>query len=85
MNMGTDGEMYCNCMAQLLPRIALVQSIFDKRASTGHQQIDAEIVFLQFRKMLELIAFSSLIANKGVYSKDHASFATEWRATQMLK
>ncbi len=35
--------------------------------------------------MLEQIAFGSLIANKDVYSKVRASFATDWHATRMLK
>jgi hypothetical protein len=81
----TDAELYCSCMEQLLPRFDLVKSVFAKRVTSGHDVLDAEIVFLQFRKMLEQIAFASLVANKDVYSKVRASFATDWRAKNMLK
>jgi hypothetical protein len=64
----TDAELYCSCMEQLLPRFELVKCIFAKQVTSGHDSLDAEIVFLQFRKMLEHIAFASLVANKDVYS-----------------
>jgi hypothetical protein len=72
-------------MERLLPRIHLAQSVFARSVTTGNDGLDAEIVFLQFRKMLEQIAFSSLVANKAVYSAARAKFATDWRATKMLK
>ena len=80
----TDAELYCSCMEQLLPRFELVRCVFEKQVTSGHDFLDAEIVFLQFRKMLEQIAFASLVANKDVYSKVRSSFATDWRATKML-
>ena len=72
-------------MEQLLPRFELVKCVFAKQVTSGHDFLDAEIVFLQFRKMLEQIAFASLVANKDIYSKVYASFANDWRATKMLK
>jgi hypothetical protein len=72
-------------MEQLLPRFELVKRVFAKQVTSGHAFLDVEIVFLQFRKMLEQIAFSSLAANKTVYSTVRASFATDWHATKMLK
>jgi hypothetical protein len=81
----TDIEIYCDCMEQVLPRIHLVESVFTRIVTTGNDALDAEIVFLQFRKMLEQIAFASLVANKSAYSAARAKFATDWRATKMLK
>lgn len=40
---------------------------------------------LQIRKILELIAFSSLIANKRVYSKVYENFAKHWNAKTLLR
>jgi len=80
-----DAILYCKCMEQLLPRFNLLKSVFARQFTTGHDLMDAEIVFLQFRVMLEQIAFASLVANKDVYSKARAQFAREWRATKMLK
>ena len=83
--MSKDAELYCGCMEQLLQRIALVHALFERRVTTGHDRLDAEIVFLQFRKMLEHVALGSLVANKDVYSKARVSFAKDWHAQRMLQ
>lgn len=44
-----------------------------------------ETVCLQFRKILELIAFSSLIANVNEYSQQYDKFAEHWNARLMLR
>lgn len=44
-----------------------------------------ESACLQVRKILELIAFGSLVANKHLYSKLHSDFAKHWHAGNMLK
>lgn len=72
-------------MEQLLRRFDLVNGVFAKRVTSGHDFLNVEIVFLQFRKMLEQNAFGSLVANRDVYSRVRASFATDWHATRMLK
>jgi hypothetical protein len=72
-------------MEDLPPRIRLARSIFARTITTGTDFLDAEIVFLQFRKMLEQIAFASLAANRKAYSAARAKFATEWRAKTMLE
>jgi hypothetical protein len=43
-----------------------------------------EFVALQFRQILELIAFGSLVANEKVYAAEHADFAKEWNAKKLL-
>jgi hypothetical protein len=83
--MSKDAELYCNCMTELLQRTTLIRSVFARRVTTGYDPADREIVFLQFRKVLELVAFGSLVANKDEYSKVRASFAKEWRAKDMLQ
>ena len=44
-----------------------------------------ESICLQFRKILELIAFSSLIANKDRYALAHKNFESHWNAELLLK
>jgi hypothetical protein len=44
----------------------------------------AELIFVQFRKTLEEIAFASLSANREKYSEVHANFSKHWRAKDML-
>jgi hypothetical protein len=41
-------------------------------------------VYLQFRKILELIALASLVANKDEYSKIRTRFETDWHAERIL-
>ena len=40
---------------------------------------------MQIRKILELIAFSSLVSNIELYSKEYDKFAKFWNAELMLK
>jgi len=44
-----------------------------------------ESVYLQFRKILELIALGSLVANKGEFSKVYNDFAKYWNARSLLR
>ena len=43
-----------------------------------------ESICLQIRKIVELIAFSSLIANKEAYASVHQDFAKHWNAKRLL-
>jgi hypothetical protein len=72
-------------MEELRRRIQLVKSIGAKSFTTGREEFDQDIVFLQLRKVLELIAFASLIANKEKYEAEYKRFATQWRAQRLLE
>jgi hypothetical protein len=76
---------YCNCMEEVRHRVGLVRSLLTHSVSTGYPAFDTEMVFLQFRKILELVAFASLTANKDVYSAAYEKFATHWNAERMLR
>jgi hypothetical protein len=79
-----DATTYCNCMAQIRQRINLVQQVLNRAITTGEEVFDIEVIFVQFRKILELIAFSTLTANKEKYSAAHENFAQHWKAKSML-
>jgi len=72
-------------MEEVRDRVNLVKSVGEHRTSTGHEVFDVELVFVQLRKILELIAFASLTANKEKYSHAHAKFMTHWKAKLMLQ
>ncbi len=82
--MPTEIEIYCNHMAQVRQRIGVVQAVTAGLITTGTEVFDTELVFLQFRKTLELIAFGSLCANKAAYSAVHKNFGSHWKAKAML-
>src|SRR3989442_14231436 len=79
-----DTSRYIKCMQEVRARLKLIESVTAKQLTTGQPFSDVEFVFLQLRKILELIAFASLSANKEQYSAAHAKFATHWNAKRML-
>ena len=83
--MSNDTVTYCNCMSQIRQRTGLVQSVLNRTVTTGQDVFDTELIFVQFRKILELIAFSTLTANREKYSLAHANFAVHWNAKSMLE
>jgi hypothetical protein len=44
----------------------------------------AETIGLQFRKILELIVFASLTANKKLYATAYANFSKHWEASKLI-
>lgn len=80
-----DTERYLKCMWEVRDRINLISSVVNCQITVGREDFAAELIFLQFRKVLELIAFASLTANRAKYSAAHARFAEHWRAKDMLK
>jgi len=72
-------------MEEVRARVNLICSVGTGSLSVGRKEFDIELVFVQFRMILELIAFGSLIANKAEYSAAYANFATHWNAQRMLK
>lgn len=44
-----------------------------------------ELIFVQFRKALELIAFATLTANREKYSATYENFRSHWKAKLMLE
>lgn len=83
--MNPDTMLYINCMEEARFRLKFVKDLPARNGTTGHQAIDQELVFLQLRKILELIAFASLTANREKYAAAHKKFATFWKAKAMLE
>ena len=82
--MPSDIQIYCDCMARIRDRINVVNKVLAGTIQLGHSDQIAELIFVQFRKTLEEIAFASLSANKEKYSEVHANFSKHWRAKDML-
>jgi hypothetical protein len=77
-------SMYCNHMQEIKNRSALVRTVLSGEKTLGVESHDYEVFALNMRKILELIAFSSLIANKDKYAEAYQSFAREWRVKDVL-
>lgn len=85
MDMSDDTKLYINCMEEVRFRLNFVRDLPARNGTTGYQVIDQELVFLQLRKMLELIAFASLTANKAKYNAAYRKLTTVWNAKEMLR
>jgi hypothetical protein len=83
--MNEETRLYINCMEEVRDRVNFAKAVGAHRITTGREVFDIELVFLQLRKILELIAFASLTAHKEKYSSAHEKFATHWKAKLMLR
>src|ERR1700687_837996 len=83
--MVSDQQIYANSMAAIRDRINKVQTIMAGRIGTGDKDLDAELIFTQFRKVIEGIAYALLSANKIHYSARHDDVETAWRAKQLIQ
>lgn len=78
-------RLYANSMSRIYQRVGLVHRVLDRQCDLGSEAFDTELVYLQFRKVLEEIAFSSLAANKTEYAALHTNFSKHWKAEKILQ
>jgi hypothetical protein len=82
--METPGmQKYATLMQLVKLRIELVERLMQDKDKLPIVP-RFEFVALQFRQILELVAFGSLIANEKVYASTHTDFAREWNAKKLL-
>lgn len=82
--MASEIETYVRSMAEVRQRLGVVRAGLGGQIGTGHEAFNAELVFVQLRKVLELIAFGSLCANRAKYSDMHCNFAQHWNTKRLL-
>lgn len=80
-----DIQKYCDLMEEIKLRVAVVDFFLTGKGHALYQPTTIESVCLQIRKVLELIAFGSLVANKESYSAAYEQFAKHWNARLMLR
>ena len=76
-------EKYCDVMEEIKKRISVID-YYLRGAHAVYMPPTVESVGLQLRKVLELIAFASLVANRDSYAAAYAKFASHWHAGRML-
>jgi hypothetical protein len=72
-------------MEEVKIRSAVIHSLLKGGITFGVKQIDEECIFMNFRMILELIAFGSMVANKEKYTSAYADFRKHWHARRMLR
>jgi hypothetical protein len=80
-----DVQMYIFCMEEIKKRIYIISQFLEKKATTSQPITDVEFLCLQFRKVLEFIALSSLSANREKYEEIRSNFKTDWHAERIMK
>ena len=78
-------NLYAEQLREIKRRTEVIDFFLHKGGHALYQAATIESICLQFRKILELIAFSSLIANKDRYAAAHKNFESHWNAELLLK
>jgi len=80
-----EQKIYYELMESIKSRIILISKISSGKFSSGDIRHDTESAYLHLRKVLELIAFSSLVVNKDLYVKARSDCEYVWRANKLLE
>src|SRR5437773_1723392 len=75
---------YSALMKEIKLRFNAIDHLLSGRGDALYLQTTTESIYLQLRKVLELIAFGSLLANKDLYTEIYADFAKAWNAKRLL-
>jgi hypothetical protein len=81
----SDIQKYLSAIESVRSHLRVVDAVYCRRINTGHADLNAELIFLHFRKALEELAFSSLASNREKYSAQHPQFGRFWKAKELLK
>ncbi len=80
-----DIMRYCDLMEEIKRRMNVLDFFARSERSAMYTPTTVESACLQLRKILELIAFGSLVANEEAYSAVYSDFAKHWNAGELLK
>ena len=83
--MTTAAATYCSCMEDVKQRLQMIKSITEGHSPLGSEGHDAEVVCLLLRRVLEQIAFSSLVAQRETYEAVHNDVTSVWRAKRLIE
>lgn len=78
-------KKYLTLMGEIKRRTTVTQALANGMVRVVYKATTIESIYLQYRKMLELIALGSLVANKEVFSKVYQDFAKYWNAEFLVK
>ena len=78
-------DYYKSIMIEIIRRANVIYSIYYKRFTTNFLLTDMEFCSLQFRKIIELLLVSTLIANKEEYEKQSIEFEKNWNLDKKFK
>ncbi|MHB1143974.1 MAG: hypothetical protein ACYCZS_03645 [Thiobacillus sp.] len=80
-----DLDRYAELMAEVRRRLEAINDFLGGRTRTTYVRTTTESICLQLRKILELIAFASLVSNRKAYASLRQDIARDWHADRILK
>jgi len=80
-----DLSRYCSCLTEVRSRIDLADRIVAAAANINDQEVVAEILGIQLRKSLELVALATLAAHRESYEEAYTGIESEWNAKKIFK
>jgi hypothetical protein len=72
-------------MEEIKLRTRVLDAFIHGAATAVYRATNIESTYLQFRKIIELIAFGSLVANKEAIAKVYQEFSRLWNARRLLR
>jgi hypothetical protein len=76
---------YASLMKEVKLRVKVIDHLSFGDGNALFVPTTVESIYLQLRKILELVIFGSLIANKPLYSQVHDNFSKHWNAKLLVK
>jgi hypothetical protein len=76
---------YASLMKEIKLRVDVIWAFRSGRTHALYVPTTTESICLQIRKILELIAMGSLIANQKAYAQVYSNFAKSWNAKLLLR
>jgi len=80
-----DIQRYCDLMAEIKARTKLVKLVGEAQALALPRPARVEFVYLQLRKIVELIAMASLLANAEMFVRVHSRIQRYRNAKDLLR
>ncbi|QIR76220.1 hypothetical protein FA592_08225 [Sulfurospirillum diekertiae] len=80
-----EREKYASVMNEIKRRTNVVYAFLNGERNAMYQAVNIELMCLQIRKILELIALSSLVANQKIFLRQVQNLKKMWNAKLILK
>jgi len=79
-----ERQKYADVMNEIKRRTKVIYSFLNGERNAMYNIVDTELICLQIRKILELIALGSLVANKRIFLKRIQNLQKMWNAKYIL-
>ena len=82
--MKPDFHEYQKIMEEIKRRIEVITALLDKSVALPFQATQVETTLLQVRMVLELLALSSLAANREIFEATQKKFRDSWKVSKIV-